>query len=153
MITTLNFHTMVNLRCAINMISKFKMEGEWEYDQGKIQDYIEQYYVNFYKKRLPYRPILEGVDFDGIGEEQQRWLKRPFLEEEVKASLDSLLNDRTPDPNDFQTKFLKVCWDVVEKKVMVVIEAFHSHNQWCKSLSVTFITLIPKKKGSAEIKD
>lgn len=49
--------------------------------------------------------------------------------------------------------FLKVCWDVVGKEVMTVFEAFHRRDQWCKYLSATFITLIPKKKGAAQIKE
>lgn len=36
---------------------------------------------------------------------------------------------------------------------MTVLESFHSKDQWCKSLSATFITLIPKKKGPSKIKD
>lgn len=36
---------------------------------------------------------------------------------------------------------------------MATLETFHSKDQWYKSLSATFITLIPKKEGAAEIKD
>lgn len=34
-----------------------------------------------------------------------------------------------------------------------MFEAFHSKDQWSKSLSTTFITLIPKKKDASEVKD
>lgn len=34
-----------------------------------------------------------------------------------------------------------------------VFDAFHSKNQWCKSLSAAFITLIPKIKVASEVKD
>lgn len=36
---------------------------------------------------------------------------------------------------------------------MDAMEAFHTNDQWCKSLSATFITLILKKVGVAEIKE
>lgn len=49
----------------------------------------------------------------------------------------------------FPSMFFKVCWDVVGKEVMAVFEAFHLKDQWCKYLSATFITFVPKKKGAA----
>lgn len=36
---------------------------------------------------------------------------------------------------------------------MEALDAFYSKDQWCRSLSTTFITLIPKKEGAAEIND
>lgn len=42
---------------------------------------------------------------------------------------------------------------MVGKEVMAALTAFHSSDQWYKSLSATFITPIPKKKGASEIKD
>lgn len=93
------------------------------------------------------RSVLNGVVFYALSEENQRWFKRPFLEEEVKTALNSLEDDKAPGPDEFPIKFLKVCWDVLGKDVMATFATFHSHNQWCQSLSATFISLIPKKKG------
>lgn len=62
-------------------------------------------------------------------------------------------DDKAPNPDGFPPLFFKVCWDVVGKDVLVVFQAFHDKDQWCKSLSATFITLIPKTKMAAFIKD
>lgn len=37
--------------------------------------------------------------------------------------------------------------------MMAIFSEFHSKDQWCKCLSATFITLIPKKKGVADLND
>lgn len=42
---------------------------------------------------------------------------------------------------------------MVERDVIAALEAFHSKDQWCRSLSATFISLIPKKFGAVKIKD
>lgn len=42
---------------------------------------------------------------------------------------------------------------MVGKEGMATLVAFHDSEQWCKSLSATFIILIPKKSGASEIKD
>lgn len=73
--------------------------------------------------------------------------------EEVLAALESMEVDKTPGPNGFPTKFLKICWDVVGMEVMEVFETFCSKHQWSRSSSATFITLIPKKKDVSEVKD
>lgn len=41
---------------------------------------------------------------------------------------------------------------MVGRDAMVALEAFQSKDQWFKSLSVTFITLIPKNEGATEKK-
>lgn len=88
-----------------------------------------------------------------LKEEHRLGLERPFTEKEVLAALKSMEEDKAFGPDGFPTKFLKTCWDFVEKEVMEVFEAFYSKNQWSKSLSTTFITLIPKKKDASEVKD
>lgn len=146
------FHHTANMRNSINLIHRLKVGGDWIIDQAKIRDCIEEYYRQLYMEPFPKRPEIEGVDFDFISEDQRRWLERPFSKEEVKLALNSMKDDKAPGPNGFLIKFLKVCWDVVDNEAMATLEAFHTKDQWCKSLSATFITLIPKKEGAAEIK-
>lgn len=72
---------------------------------GKIRDSIEDYYVKLYTESFPDWLVVEGVEFDCISEEQQRWLERPFLEEDVRVDLNSMEEDKAPGPNGFPTKF------------------------------------------------
>lgn len=109
--------------------------------------------MELYRDPIPSRLVLEGVAFDGISMEQSVWLERPFSEEEVKLALNSMEEDKAPGLDGFFIMFLKVCWDVVGKEAMTIFDSFHSNDQWCKSLSATFITLIPKKKGVTQVKD
>lgn len=109
--------------------------------------------MNRYTDLMPLRPMLVGAEFDVISNEHQGWVERPFLEDEVLFALNSMEDDKAPRPDGFPTKFLKICWDVMGKEVMVAFEAFHSCDQWCRSLSATFISFIPKKKALVEIKD
>jgi len=81
------------------------------------------------------------------------WVERPFSKEEVRNALNSMEEDKALSPNGFPSKFLSICWEVVGKKVMEVFNEFYSKDQWCRSLSATFISLIPKNKGAAELKD
>lgn len=95
---------------------------------------------------MPLRPILEGVVWDTLCSKQRSKLERPFSVDNVIIAIDNMEEDKAPDPDGFPSKFLKTCWDVVGGEVMEVSDAFQSNDQWCKSLSATFVTLIPKKK-------
>lgn len=61
--------------------------------------------------------------------------------------------DKAPGPDGFPIKFLLACWEVVRDNVFDVFSKFHSRGKWCQSLSATFISLIPKKKGAIELND
>lgn len=117
------------------------------YDQQQIWDVPVRYYTNLYNDPFPIRPKLEGVDFERISEDQNRWMERPFTMEEILGALKSMEEDKAPGPDGFPTKFLIACWEVVGKDVLDVFFEFYYKDQWCKSLSATFISLIPKKNG------
>lgn len=124
------FHNITNWKHSTNLITKLLVDGKWVNDQEQIHDEIEKYYTSLHKDPIPCRPVLEGVDFERIDEEQRSQLERPFADDKVKAALSSLKDDKAPSPNGFPSKFLKVCWDVVGKEVMAVFEALHTRDQW-----------------------
>lgn len=122
------------------------------YDQEEITDAAERYYTKLYTNHFPVQPILEGAVFNRISVDQCRWRERPFTREEVLMALKDMEEDKALGPDGFLTKFLTVCWEVVENDVLDVFLEFHSKDHWCKSLSATFISLIPKKKGRRNLK-
>lgn len=69
------------------------------------------------------------MEFDRIDEEHQKWLERPLTEDEVKTALNTLEDDKAPRPDGFPTRVLKVCWDVMDKKIMVALAVFHERDQ------------------------
>lgn len=65
--------------------------------------------------------------------------------------MDSLKEDKTLGPDGFPTKFYVEFYDVIGEDVMAALEEFHNNTTWCRSLSASFITLIPKKKRSCRV--
>lgn len=144
---------MASLRKMLNSISKLRIDDEWEDNPERKRNHIELYYHNLYYDPFPFRPEIKGVCFDCIEEDDQRWLERPFLEEKVLCALNLMEDEKASSPDGFPIKCLKVCWDVVGKEALDILVAFHDNDQWCRSLSATFITLIPKKTSASEVKD
>ena len=73
-------------------------------------------------------------------------LDAPFLEDEIKASIDLLPSDKAPGPDDFIGSFLKFCWATIKYDFMAAVNAFY--NLRCCNLHLinsASIILIPKK--------
>ena len=96
---------------------------------------------------------MDGLDFDCIGEDERLALEREFSKEEVIQVLIEMEGDKAPGPNGFTMAFFQKCWRVVEEDVMAVSVHFHRYSMFERSLSASFLTLIPKKNNAINVKD
>ena len=106
-----------------------------------------------YKESKGWRPFAEGLEFDRIRELERVWLERKFEREEILQVVSDLEGDKAPGPNGFTIAFYHHCWKVVEKDVLAFFEEFSQHCKFEKSLNASFITLIPKKNDTSNIRD
>lgn len=91
------------MRSSINMFGKLMVNGDWVIDE-MIWVCVEEYYIWLYLDPFLDRSNVEGVDYDHIDEEQERWLERSFSLEEVGARLNSMEDDKAPGPDVFPIK-------------------------------------------------
>jgi hypothetical protein len=61
--------------------------------------------------------------------------------------------DKASGPYGFTMAFFQKCWEVVKVDIMAVFQEFYSCAKFEKSLNATFVSLIPKRTGTVEIKD
>jgi hypothetical protein len=76
------------------------------------------------------QPPLRNVDLNWeiISNRQHNLssLDAPFLEDEIKESIDLLRGDKAPGPDDFTGSFFKSCWATIKYDFMVVVNAFYN---------------------------
>ena len=119
----------------------------------QVTNQVVQLYRNLYKETEQWRPFVEGLEFDRIGNIERLWLERKFEREEILQVVSDLDGDKAPGPDGFTTAFYHHCWRVVEKDVLAVFEEFFQRCKFKKSLNATFIALIPKKNDASNIRD
>ena len=129
------------------------INGEMSYDKEAILTSITQFYQDLYLEGVSRRPMLDGLEFSIISNEDSDWLGRPFEEEEVLGVIQGFNGDKAPGPDGFSLAFFQTCWAVVHSDIMAVLRAFHVSGSFKKSLNATFLALIPKKVGAVEVKD
>lgn len=69
------------------------------------------------------------------------------------AAICSLKEDKAPGLDGFPIKFYAEFWEVIGEDVMAALNEFNQSVAWCWSLNSSFLAVILKKKGAAEMKD
>lgn len=74
-----------------------------------IRNEVESYYFNLFKDDSARRPILEGLEFDRISDQEKIWIKKPFSELEVHSTIMRMKGDKSPGPDGFTISFFQKC--------------------------------------------
>jgi hypothetical protein len=96
---------------------------------------------------------LDNLDFDSLDAVEASSLELPFEEKEVLEVVKCMNRDKALGPDGFTLAFFQDCWDVIKSDLMGVFQDFYTHSKFVKSISATFLALIPKKSGAVDLKD
>ena len=122
------------------------------YEEGvEMAAQVFQFYKTLYQESKEWRPFVESLEFDQIGEMERGWLERRFEKDEIPLVVREMEGDKTLSPDGFSMNFFYHCWRVVDRDVLAVFEEFYQHSKFEKSLNATFIALIPKKNDASDI--
>ena len=122
------------------------------YEEGvEMAAQVFQFYKTLYQESKEWRPFVESLEFDQIGEMERGWLERRFEKDEIPLVVREMEGDKTLGPDGFSMTFFYHCWRVVDRDVLAVFEEFYQHYKFEKSLNATFIALIPKKNVASDI--
>ena len=77
------FHRLANSHRRANHIRSSEVDGVLYEDGPTIQSQVVQFYQNLYTETDMWRPIVDGLDFACIGEDERLALEREFSKEEV----------------------------------------------------------------------
>lgn len=72
-------------------------------------------------------------------------LRRPILEKEVSEVLKEMQNGKDLGPDGFNVDFFKVCWNIIKKDIVRVVEDSRLNRTILKVLNNSFIAIIPKQ--------
>ena len=116
------FHRMANSHRMYNHLRTLEVDGVVFEEEFEVTNKVVQFYKNLYKESEGWRPFVEGLEFDYIGDTERVWLERKFEKEEILQVVNDLEGDKAPSPDRFTMAFYHRCWRVVEKDVLAVFE-------------------------------
>ena len=146
------FHLSTIVKRRFDSIEFLKVGGNWI--QGT--DMVAKEIVHFYKDLFTSEPTHLPEDLDGIiqpivTEADNELLCTIPLEEEVREVVFSMGSYKAPGPDGFSLIFFKHDWDVIGEEVVESVQAFFREGHLLRQLNHTFIRLIPKFQGAAEV--
>ena len=146
------FHKMANSH-RYDYLGILEVDGVVFEEESKVTAQVVQFYRNLYKESEGWRPFVEGLEFDCIGDMERVWLERKFEREEIFQVVRDLEGDKAPSLYGFTMAFYHHCWRIVKKDVLAIFEEFFQLCKFEKSLNATYISLIPKKNYASNIRD
>ena len=147
------FHKMANSHKRFNYLRTLEVDGVVFEKDSEVSNQVVQFYKNLYKEIEGWRPLVEGLEFDRIGNMERLWLERKFERDEILQVVSDLDGDKALGPDGFTMAFYHHCRRVMEKDILAVFEEFFHHCKFEKSLNATFTALIPKKNDASNIGD
>lgn len=141
------FFRIMQRRKTRNNITQLTLpNGEMSTDQATIKDAILVHNKNFLGTEKTRKGYFDSTVFQNMVVPTEAWdcLCKIVTNIEVKESLWSIKDDKSPWPDGFNSFFFKKTWNIVGKEVILALQDFFSNGEMLKHAKSTIITLIPK---------
>ena len=132
-------------------MAKVKINGTWLIEENEIRGMVRAF-KNLLSTTGDWRLDVSGLSFKRLEAQEVARLKEPFFEE-VFDTLKGFNGDEALGLDGFSMAFWQFSWEFVKEEVMRFFKEFHEHNCFFRSLSATFLVLIPKKGGVVDLRD
>ena len=103
------FHMMANSHRRSNHLSFLEVDGVIYEDGAEVAAQVVQYYKTLYQESEEWKPFVEGLEFDEIGESEKGWLERRFEKDEILLVVRDMEGDKAPGPDGFSISFFHHC--------------------------------------------
>ena len=101
------FHRLANSNHRYNSISTLSINGELSSDFDAISEFITLSYNRLFTEEECQRPLLDGLDFSMISNEDVVWLERSFDANEVVGVVFGFNGDKAPGLDSFTMGFFR----------------------------------------------
>eukprot|EP00253_Pinus_taeda_P009185 PITA_09185 len=142
------FHKQTQVRKCFNTISEIKEEN----DIHKYFEYIKKttflHFLSLYREDPNQNSYLLDVVPSVISQRTKETLEAIITKEEAKKSLFDMDPDKALGPDGFSARFLQVCWPIIEKDLLRMVQKSLNTQKIGGNTNSAFLALIPKEKGA-----
>ncbi|XP_026459220.1 uncharacterized protein LOC113359863 [Papaver somniferum] len=107
-----------------NTVHKLVVSGEDNFNQVEIKNEFTKFFSNLFKEKFEWRSQLDSTDFPKISTTEKEWMKKPIEEEEIRSTIKSCGNNKSPGPDGYPMEFFKVAWPTLKEDIMAVVKEF-----------------------------
>jgi hypothetical protein len=148
------FHRSLLHRQSRNRIHALADEaGHIIHDQNALGHLAVRYYQNLLTAPPQPDEDISRLYSSSISPAQQSGLEQPVTNEEIKAALFSIPDDKAPGPDGFTSLFYKKSWSIIGADFMRAVHFFFEHSIMPRCINATRISLVPKIENPACMED
>lgn len=96
---------------------------------------------------------MNDVFFNSLSLEDSASLEAPFSELEIREAVWNCNGSKSPGPDGFSILFVKKCWNFIKEDFLSYFKDLHSGSFISKSITSSFLTLIPKSSNPIGLDD
>lgn len=75
----------------------------------EVKEGVRAHFASKFEEREEVRPMLKGIHFNSISNEEAATLESPFSDLKIKVAVWSCNGSKSPGPNGFNFYFLRKC--------------------------------------------
>ncbi|XP_058760861.1 uncharacterized protein LOC131634226 [Vicia villosa] len=147
------FHRVMKQRLRRNHIDGMIINRDMEESVDNVKRGVVQHFAKRFVEEVPVRSVLEGVVFKSLSIEDRIWVELRFTEVEVKEAIWNCDGSKSPGPDGYSILFIKWCWSFIKEDIMSCFGDFHTGAVLSKSITSSFLALIPKKNNPMDLDD
>lgn len=150
------FHNMSKRNSKRNYVpSIIKLDGVSTESTTEVLDEFLKYYTELIGTRTTCSPLDESVFDYGpcLGDEERIRLDSDVSEDEIKAALFDIHDDKAPGPDGYSAHFFKKAWGIVGPLLIEAVMEFFSSGRLLRQWNTTILSLIPKSTQAQTVGD
>ncbi|CAL0299064.1 unnamed protein product [Lupinus luteus] len=138
------FHASINRMRSSNRIPGLYIDGIWVNDPIRVKTHIGQFFKSRFEENHWNRPLLDGVGFESISDDDNVYLTNRFVEAEIKEEVWSCEGDKSPGRDDYNFSFIKIFWEIMKPGIIAMVDDFYHHGNLARGCNASFTVLVPK---------
>ncbi|XP_058786925.1 uncharacterized protein LOC131661401 [Vicia villosa] len=140
-------------RRSKNHIGALNTPGGMVCSVREVKEVVRGHFESKFKEECFDRPLMDDVFVNSLSLEDSISLEVPFSMEEIKEAVWSCDGSKSMRPDGIFLLFFKKCWSFVQEDVVSCFNAFYSGTVFSKSITSSFLTLVPKKDNPLDLDD
>ncbi|GKV45171.1 hypothetical protein SLEP1_g52281 [Rubroshorea leprosula] len=147
------FHSCVKGRWRRNEIISIQINNKQLRGVAEIREEVASYFQGLFTEEKWQRPRLDGINFNQLSQTDSESLTAVFFEEEIKNAVWDCDSSKSPGPDGFNFRFIKVMWEDIKHDIISFAQEFHESGKLVRGSNASFIVLIPKVENPQRIEE
>ncbi|XP_071739438.1 uncharacterized protein [Rutidosis leptorrhynchoides] len=149
------FHKVIKCKANRSRINAITNNDGVVVEGAAVAEVFVQHYMEFLGASQPCDQIVnsQSIFVNKLSSEQALHMIRQVTDEEVKAAMFDIGDDKAPGPDGYSSVFFKKSWDIVGHDICKAVKDFFKNGHLLTEINHTILALLPKVETPRLVND